>query len=149
MAFLMPTRVVDPEKDRDEEGNVVPVPDDLISYFADHPDMQANAPVQSTIGGRPATSVGTAVIDVPPKKQGWPPCGGVCILWTPITADNEAGPLTEEDNVWGAPLDELDRHIVLDVGDGQLWIDIGAIDAASFEAFLPLAEEVLATVRFG
>jgi hypothetical protein len=38
---------------------------------------------------------------------------------------------------------------VLEVGGGQLWIDIGAIDQDAFEAFLPLAEEVLATVRFG
>jgi hypothetical protein len=38
---------------------------------------------------------------------------------------------------------------VVEVGGSQLWIDIGAIDAASYDAFVPLAEEVLTTVEFG
>jgi hypothetical protein len=147
VAFVLPTRVVDPEKDWDEEGNVLPLPEDLIAWFAEHPMHDAQEPVDTTIGGRPARSVDIVVADVP--KNGWPSCGGTCVLWVPISADQEDGPLTTDDQVFAGALDEVDRQIVVEVDGQQLLIDIGAADQESFDAFLPLAEELLATLRFG
>ena len=147
LAFVHPTRVVDPLKDWDEEGNVVPLPDDLIAWMHDHPMHDSQEPFDTTVGGLPARAVDIVVAEVP--KNGWPSCGGQCVLWFPLSVDQEDGPLTEDDLVFGGANKEHDRQIVVEVGEETLVADIGAINAKSFEAFLPLAEEVLATVQFG
>ena len=147
VAFLLPTRVVDHEKDWDEQGNLAPLPNDLVAWFAEHPLHDAGATSETTIAGRPATFLDMSVADVP--KNGWPACGGACVLWFPVSVDREEGPLTTEDLVFGGALDEVDRQIVLEVGGRQLLIDIGASDQESWDAFLPLAEEVLATLTIG
>lgn len=147
IAFLLPTRVVDPEKDWDEQGNLVPLPDDLLAWFAEHPMHDAGAITQTTVAGRPARSLDLSVPEVP--KNGWPACGGACVLWVPVSVDREEGPLTAEDLVFGGALEEVDRQIVLEVGGQQVLIDIGATDRRSWDAFLPLAEEVLDTLTIG
>lgn len=147
LAFVQPTRVVDPEKDWDEEGNIVPVPDNIVAWFADHPLHDAGEPFEMTIGGRSGRGVDIVVAEVP--KNGWPGCGGACVLWFPLGAHHEDGPLTSNDLVFAGADQEVDRIIVVEVAGQQMVVDIGATDQKSFDAFLPLAEEVLATVQFG
>jgi hypothetical protein len=147
IALLQPTRLVDPAKDWDEEGNLVPVPDDLVAWFEEHPMHDTDPAVDASIAGLPARSVDLVVADVP--KNGWPGCGGECIVWAPISVEHEDGPLTDHDLVFGGALAEVDRQIVVVVGGQQLLIDIGAGNRKAWNAFLPLAEEVLSTVHFG
>lgn len=147
VAFVLPTRVVNPEKDWDEQGNLAPLPEDLLAWFAEHPMHDAGAISETTIAGRPARTLDMSVAEVP--KNGWPPCGGACVLWLPVSVDREEGPMTTEDLVFGGALDEVDRQIVVQIGGQQLLIDIGAADQESWDAFLPLAEEVLATLTIG
>lgn len=146
LAFVQATRVVDPGKDWDEEGNLIPAPD-FIAFMADHPMHEAEVPFETTLGALPANAIDLVVAEVP--KNGWPSCGGQCVLWFPIAVDNEDGPVTEDDLVFAGALKEHDRMIVVEVGGQQLMADIGAINGKAFDTFLPLAEEVLATVRFG
>jgi hypothetical protein len=146
LAFLQSTRVVDPGKDWDEEGNLIPAPD-FIAFMADHPMHDAGEPFATTIGTVRARAVDLVVTEVP--RNGWPSCGGQCVLWFPIAVDQEDGPLDENDLVFGGAFKEHDRQIAVEIGGQQLLVDIGAINARSFEAFLPLAEEILATIRFG
>ena len=147
LAFVQSSRVVDPEKDWDEADNLDPMPADLAAWFAEHPRHEAEAPVEITVAGRPATSVDMTVVSVP--KNGWPACGGQCVTWIPASVDNENGPLKTDDLVFAGGLGEVDRQIVVEVGGQQLLIDIGAADRKSFDAFVPLAEEVLGTVQIG
>lgn len=147
LAFVQSTRVVDPAKDWDEEGNVVPFPDDLTSWFADHPYHEAEEPFDSTVGVVPARAVDIYVARVP--KNGWPSCGGQCVLWFPLSVDQEDGPLSGNDLVFGGALEEYDRQIVVEVDGEVLLVDIGSLKRKAFEAFIPTAEEVLATVQFG
>ena len=147
IALLQPTRLVDPAKDWDEEGNLVPVPDDLLAWFEQHPMHDADAAVDASIAGRPARSVDMVVSDVP--KNGWPGCGGECIVWAPISVEHEDGPLTDHDLIFGGALGEVDRQFVVTVGSQQLLIDVGAGERKAWNAFLPLAEEVLSTVQIG
>lgn len=147
VAFVQASRVLDPALAWNEAGNIVPVPDDLVAWFAEHPNHEAEEPFSTSIAGRPARAVDLLVVRR--QRPGWPSCGGQCVTWIPVFAEHEGGPLTTDDFVFGGALDERDRMIVVDVGGQQLLIDIGALDVESFDAFLPLAEEVLATVVIG
>ena len=147
LAFVQSSRVVDPAKDWDEEGNVLPFPDDVTSWFAEHPYHKVEEPFDTTVGTVPARAVDIFVARVP--KNGWPSCGGQCVLWFPLSVDQEDGPLTTDDLVFGGALGEYDRQIVVEVNGEVLLADIGSLKRKAFEAFIPLAEEVLATVRFG
>jgi hypothetical protein len=147
IAFVQPTRMVDPAKDWDEEGNLISVADDLVAWFEQHPMHDAQRVFDTSVAERPGSGVDLVVVDVP--KNGWPGCGGACVVWAPISVEHEDGPLTDHDLIFGGALDEVDREIVIVVGGQQLLIDIGAGDRKSFDAFLPLAEEVLATVQIG
>jgi hypothetical protein len=147
VAFLTSSRVLDPGLAWNEEGSLVPAPEDLIAWFAEHPYHDADEPIDTTLAGRPARSVELTVVRRP--RPGWPPCGGQCVVWMPIGVDNENGPVTEDDLMFAGAIDERDRMIVVEVGGEQLLIDIGAFDRESFDAFVPLAEEVLATLAIG
>jgi hypothetical protein len=48
--------------------------------------------------------------------------------------------------VFAGANNEHDRQIVVEVGGQQLIADVGANNGKAFDAFLPLAEEVLADV---
>jgi hypothetical protein len=147
LAFIETTRVVDPAKDWDEEGNVVPLPDDLVAWFAEHPYLEAEEPFETSLGTLPARAVDVYVARVP--RNGWPSCGGQCVLWFPLSVDQEDGPLTPDDLVFGGANEEYDRQIVADVGGQPFVADIGALKQNAFERFVPVAEEVLATVQIG
>ena len=147
IAFVQATRVVDPAKDWDEEGNLVAVPDDLIAWFAEHPYHEAEAPFETTVGALPARAVDIFVARLP--ANGWPGCGGECVLWVPLSVDQEDGPIADDDSIFGGAFKEYDRQIVVEASGVQLLVDIGALKRNAFEKFLPVAEEVLATVRFG
>jgi hypothetical protein len=146
LGFLAPLRVVDPAKDWDEEGNLVAVPDDLIAWMTDHPFHEAEPPFDATVGTLPARAVDIRVAEVP--ENGWPNCGQ-CILWFPLSVRSEEGPLTAGDDVWGEDLDGYDRLLVVELSGRQLLVDVGATARMSFDEFIPVAEEVLATVDIG
>ena len=148
VAFVQPTRVVDAAKDWDEEGNLIPVPDDLVQWFEEHPLHESRGVVDLMVApGVFGSAVDIVVTDVP--KNGWPGCGGACVVWAPISVEHEDGPLTDHDLVFGGALDEVDRQIAVEVGGQELLIDIGAADQESWDAFLPLAEELLGTIQIG
>ena len=148
ITFVLPTRVVDPEKDWDEADNLDPVPDDLVQWFEEHPLHESRGVIDLMVApGVFGSAVDMVVADVP--KNGWPACGGSCVLWIPVSVEHETGPLTDHDLVFAGSLGEVDRQIGILVGGQELLIDIGAADQESWDAFLPLAEEVLATLSFG
>jgi hypothetical protein len=148
LSFAVPTRVVDPQKAWDETGNLVPVPDDLIAWFADHPMLDAKEPFATTVGGRDAQGIDTVVADAP--KNSWPPCSSPCVLEFPFNVDHEDGPIRAGgDFMFASGLGEHDRAIVVEVGGQQLLISVDGPNAKSLEAFLPIAEDVLDSVAFG
>jgi hypothetical protein len=148
LSFTMPTRVVDPLKEWDETGNLIPVPDDLIAWFADHPMLRAEEPFSTTVGGRDAKAVDNVVADAP--KNSWPPCVSPCVVEIPFNVDHENGPIRAGgDFMFASGLGEYDRAIVVEVAGQQLLISVDGPHAKSFEAFLPIAEQVLDSVAFG
>jgi hypothetical protein len=147
VAFVQSSRVVDPAKDWDEEDNIVPVPDDLVAWMADHPYHEAEEPFDTMVGAEPARAVDIFVAEVP--RNGWPSCGGQCVLWLPLSVDQEDGPVSTDDLVFGGALEEYDRMIVVEIGGQQLLADMGSLKQNALDRFIPVAEEVLATVRFG
>jgi len=147
VAMLEVQRVVDPAKAWDESGNLVPVPDDLASWFAEHPAHDAGDVTAVTVAGRDASQVDLVVAEVP--RNGWPPCGGRCVLWVPVYVDQSSGPLTTDDLVFGGADREHDRMIVIDEPTAPVLIDIGATNAKTFDRFAPLADSVIATLAIG
>jgi hypothetical protein len=146
LGFLAPLRVVDPAKDWDQEGNLVPAPDDLVAWMADHPLHEAEEPFDTTVGTLPAKAVDVLVAEVP--ENGWPYCGQ-CVLWFPLSVRSEEGPLAAGDDVWGEDLEGFDRLIVVVVSGQQILVDVGATERNAFDEFVPIAEDVLATVEIG
>ncbi|MEO8425316.1 MAG: hypothetical protein ABI595_15570 [Actinomycetota bacterium] len=150
LAFSVPTRVVDPQKAWDETGNLIPVPDDLIAWFADHPMLQAEEPFATTLGGRDAKGIDYVVADAPKAEDSWPPCGSPCVVEIPFNVDHEDGPIQPGgDFMFASGLGEHDREIVVEVGGQQLLVSMGGPSEKSFEMFLPIAEDVLDSIVFG
>lgn len=94
VAFISPTRVIDPNSEWDDAGNLIPVPSDLVDWMPTHPKHEAGDLMSTTVGGLDAKAVDIVVADAP--KNSWPSCGGPCVMWFPIAVDHEDGPLKAE-----------------------------------------------------
>jgi len=149
LAFILldPARAIDGRKEWDERRNIVPFPPDLAGWLAIHPNLEAEPPEEVTIGGVEGVSVQTLVTSVP-RENPWPVCGG-CVTLLAYSLDHQTGPITTDDLINALSPGEIDRWIVLEVGGSRILVNYFAASKKDFEAFIPLAEEVLATVRFG
>ncbi len=147
-SFLDPGRAIDGGKDWDERNNVLPFPSDLAAWLAIHPNLDTEPPEHVSVGGVEAVSVQTRVTSSPDAEIGWPVCP-VCVEILAFTLDHETGPITTDDliNVLGPG--EIDRWIVLETGGSRILVNFFSATRADFEAFLPVVQEVLDTVRFG
>jgi WD40 repeat protein len=146
--FLDPGRAIDGRKDWDERNNIQPFPNDLATWFAAHPNLETQPPEAVAVGGVEGTSVQTLVTSSPDAENPWPVCG-VCVEVLAFTLDHETGPITTDDLVNVLGPGEIDRWIVVRTDSGTVLINYWAASRRDFERFVPIAEEVLATVRIG
>jgi len=137
LAFLRPTRVVDPRrrylKEDVPQDALLPPPKDLAAWIARHPLLDAGDPKSRVVGGVDATQVDTVL------RSGYrnPGCARRCVM---VFAPNP-------DLVVTADVGQKVRNIVVDVGRVPIVIGILAPEER-FEEHVAVGERVLATLRF-
>jgi hypothetical protein len=146
LEFYHPSRIVDPAKDWDDAGNILPVPSDLSSWLANHPHFRVISSSSATIAGITGKAVDIDVTSA--RKKVYPPCGEPCVPLIPIIVDHETGPLTTSDATGVLVVGDRYRLTVINTGGQDILIVVYA-PPDKFAEFLPLAEEVLATLSLG
>ena len=134
LAFVRPVRVVDP--DRRYEGEVppdalLPVPDDLVAWLAQHPRLMTSGRKEVTVGGVSGTQIDISV-EAPYRA-----CLDPCVMFF-ATAPDVFVQATDSQRI---------RATALEV-DGQRFL-IGILAAEEgFEELVPVAERVVETITF-
>ena len=134
LAFVRPVRVVDPG--RRYEGEVpqdalLPVPDDLVGWFARHPRLKTSGRKTVTVGGVRGTQIDISI------EAPYPACLEPCVQFF-ATAPGVLVPALDSQKI---------RATQLEV-DGQRFL-IGILAAEEgFAELVPVAEQVVETIEF-
>ena len=112
------------------EGRELPLPDDLIGWIQDHPDLESGEPFELTVAGLPATAIDVTVTypSDGPKGQ------------TAQFIDIGPGPMNLE-----SP--NKKRIVLVELPDGPLLIDFGS-RPEFFNASIGHFEDLLRTIQF-
>ncbi len=112
------------------EGRELPLPDDLIGWIQDHPDLELGEPFELTVAGLPATAIDVTVTypSDGPKGQ------------TAQFIDIGPGPMNLE-----SP--NKKRIVLVELPDGPLLIDFGS-RPEFFNASIGHFEDLLRTIQF-
>ena len=137
LAIARPQRVFDPQAAPDKDGEMpdearLPLPDDLVAWFQNHPLFETDEPVTITIGGVPATR-----IDLTVKEIAEPTCGPRCALLI----------ATEHDDYAVAEGMAI-RSYILDIGGETIAIGALVQEPASADAAFALSDDVMASLQF-
>jgi hypothetical protein len=118
------------------ESKVVKAPQDLVGWFQDHPYLKTSKPESVTVGGVKGEQI-DMVVEVPGGYYGT--CGSECmdIYWL-----GGGEPMAWEDG------DKV-RIIVLDVKGETVTVDSSVSEASEFDAFMPEAQKVVDSVKWG
>ena len=113
-----------------------PSPDDLASWFQQHPYLQTDEPEPATVGGVNGEQFDVVLGDLPEQYSGL--CGTDCVYLFELSNGDH----------WAVEEGHKYRFTVLENVEGQtVAIDFGS-PAAEFDEFLPDAEKVLKTVEW-
>jgi hypothetical protein len=119
------------------ESKVVKAPKDLVGWFQNHPYLKTSKPESVTVGGVKGKQF-DMVVEVPGGYYG--ACGSDCM---DIFRLGSAGPLGEDDG-------NKVRIIVLeDVKGDTLCFGNGVSEASEFDEFMPEAQKVVDSVKWG
>ena len=112
------------------EGRELPLPDDLIGWIQDHPDLESGEPFELTVAGLPATAIDVTVTypSDGPKGQ------------TAQFIDIGPGPMNLE-----SP--NKKRIVLVELPDRPLLIDFGS-RPEFFDASIGHFEDLLRTIQF-
>jgi hypothetical protein len=138
VGFATPEEVFDPSKPAEQVA--VPAPetaDGWVAWLQEHPSLDAEEPVSTSVGGVEGTQLDVAVASVP---EDYPEvCGEPCVPGWRVS-----DPATAFDFFPG----EKGRIAVLEV-EGEPVLVTTSAPEEEFEGFLPEAQEVLDTVEWG
>lgn len=116
---------------------VVKAPEDMVGWFEHHPYLKTSKPESVTLGGVKGKQIDVA-LEVPEDYYGQCGSGDCMDMW--MLSTGEALWFVEEDKT---------RLIILeDVKGNTVVIDIGT-SASEFDEYVPEAEKVLDTVKWG
>jgi hypothetical protein len=119
------------------ESTVVKAPEDLVGWFQDHPYLKTSKPQSVTVGGVKGKQF-DVVVEVPEGYYG--ECGSDCMDIYRLNGEETVG--FEDGN--------KTRIIVLeDVKGETVALDIGVSEASEFDEFMPEAQKVVDTVKWG
>ena len=135
LGFSNVQNVFDPSKLPEEV--LVPAPDDMVAWIREHPYLDASEPAPARVGGVSGTQLDAVVS---PAPRDYPQeCPAPCVPGWDLSEGPEAYDFLSGYKV---------RLIVLDVEGQTVIVDIEAPEE-TFEEFLPKAQEVLDTVKWG
>jgi hypothetical protein len=136
--FLNVAEVYKPSELIDMSGETIPLPQDLVGWFEQHPYLQTDKPEPVTVGGIQGHQIDVVVGELP-KDYPEGLCGGSdCVQLT-------VGSFGEE---WAVEEGNKDRVTVLeDVKGKTVIIDFGS-PAAKFDEYWPEAEKVVQRVKW-
>jgi hypothetical protein len=127
----------------DKRGHTRPAPDDLAGWLRENPYLETSEPIRVTVGGVDGVQLDATVKPLPLDQA-----QGTC-----ATASRRCIVLfnLENPDAYYAQLEgTTNRYIVLKVRGASVLVNISPSEEGEPLAdFLPLAEEVLATVDFG
>jgi hypothetical protein len=116
---------------------LAPAPDDLMAWLRAHPSLQVSEATDVTVGGWPGQQVDITLKKPPPQPaEDCPTCLNL------LAFGDRTSVYIEE----GAPI----RITILDGGvrDVVVMASTTPTSAVTFEEFMPLADEVIATIRW-
>ena len=142
---LEPGRLIDTNKDWDERRNIVPFPVNLTAWFEAQPHHAIQPQQPMTLGGVEGEVVDVELTSLPDDPV---PMCGACVPTLPVELKNETGPLSN-DTFYGDALGNVARWIVLQASEGTILVLVNAESRRTFKEFLPVADEVLASVQIG
>jgi len=126
----------------DKRGHTRPAPDDLAGWLRENPYLETSEPLPVTVGGVDGVQLDATVKPLPPDQaQGT--CAQAsrrCIVL--FNLENPDEYLTQLEGT-------TNRYIVLKVRGASVVASISSSVGAPLADFLPLAEDVLATLDFG
>ncbi len=139
LIFANPEKVFDPTN-RSEQKEV-PAPksaDEWISWFQNHPNLEASEPVPVSVGGVPGVRIDITATSIPENYAEY--CGGQpCVPLFPTGATHMVS--------FAPHVGFKNRIVVVDVKGKPVVVDVSA-PADKFDEFLLKAEKVLDTVKW-
>jgi hypothetical protein len=119
------------------ESNAVKAPKDLVGWFQDHPYLKTDKPESVTVGGVKGEQF-DMIVEVPEGYFG--ECGSDCM---DIYRLGNGEPLAQEDG------DKVRIIVLEDVKGDIVSFDIGVSEASEFDEFMPEAQKVVDSVKWG
>jgi len=119
------------------ESNAVKAPKDLVGWFQDHPYLETDKPESVTVGGVKGEQF-DMLVEVPEGYFG--ECGSDCM---DIYRLGNGEPLAQEDG------DKVRIIVLEDVKGDMVSFDIGVSEASEFDEFMPEAQKVVDSVKWG
>jgi len=119
------------------ESNAVKAPKDLVGWFQDHPYLETDKPESVTVGGVKGEQF-DMLVEVPEGYFG--ECGSDCM---DIYRLGNGEPLAQEDG------DKVRIIVLEDVKGNMVSFDIGVSEASEFDEFMPEAQKVVDSVKWG
>jgi len=119
------------------ESNAVKAPKDLVGWFQDHPYLKTDKPESVTVGGVKGEQF-DMLVEVPEGYFG--ECGSDCM---DIYRLGNGEPLAQEDG------DKVRIIVLEDVKGDMVSFDIGVSEASEFDEFMPEAQKVVDSVKWG
>jgi hypothetical protein len=119
------------------ESNAVKAPKDLVGWFQDHPYLKTDKPESVTVGGVKGEQF-DMLVEVPEGYFG--ECGSDCM---DIYRLGNGEPLAQEDG------DKVRIIVLEDVKGNMVSFDIGVSEASEFDEFMPEAQKVVDSVKWG
>ena len=119
------------------ESNAVKAPKDLVGWFQDHPYLKTDKLKSVTVGGVKGEQF-DMLVEVPEGYFG--ECGSDCM---DIYRLGNGEPLAQEDG------DKVRIIVLEDVKGNMVSFDIGVSEASEFDEFMPEAQKVVDSVKWG
>ena len=137
LGFTLPNGVFGPNSQSGVSNErITPMPDDLVAWLRNHPNLKTSKPESVTVGGVSGTRLDVSVTSTP--KDYSPAClTGPCVVLLSYAVSGGDLRLFKGDKA---------RMIVLKDVEGKTVVVIASTRAEEFERFMPKAQEVLDTV---
>ena len=138
LGFTLPDGVVLPSDQESKGVRITPMPDDLVAWLQNYPNLKSSKPQSVSVGGVSRMQLVVLVSSTP--KDYSPSCFyGPCVVLLTMPVSGGTLRLYKGDKA---------RMIVLKNVEGKTVVVIASTRADEFENFLPRAQRVLESVEW-